>query len=39
MLTDVKLKSLKPKATLYRVADAHGLTVVAPEVWTGIYRT
>jgi len=27
MLTDTKLRSLKPKAAVYRVADANGLCI------------
>ena len=27
MLTDVKIRNLKPKEKLYRVADTHGLTI------------
>ncbi|HEY0232082.1 MAG TPA: Arm DNA-binding domain-containing protein, partial [Dokdonella sp.] len=30
MLTDVKLRALKPADSLYRVADAKGLTVEIP---------
>ena len=36
MLTDIKIKSLKPRAALYRVADGHGLSVEVPP--TGALR-
>lgn len=42
MLTDIKLRSLKPRATVYRVADAAGLCIeVAPsgaKLWRYRYR-
>lgn len=42
MLTDIKLKNLKPKTKLYRMADSHGLTIeVNPngsKLWRHRYR-
>ena len=42
MLTDLKLKALKPREALYRVADAHGLCIeVTPtgsKLWRYRYR-
>ena len=38
MLTDTKLKALRPRATLYRVADERGLCVEVPPTGSRLWR-
>lgn len=38
MLTDTKLRALKPKATIYRVADSNGLTIEITPAGTKLWR-
>ena len=38
MLTDTKLKALRPRATLYRVTDDKGLCIEVPPTGSRLWR-